>query len=75
MPDCVLVSVEPGGVELCLFLDASVQLEDFSDCHSSIGRGRQGELHPQSSILPLCWRKERNTVSECVQQMMYFVAK
>lgn len=30
------VSVEPGSVELCLFLDASVQLEHFSNCHSCI---------------------------------------
>lgn len=29
-------SVEPGSVELCLFLDASVQLEHFSNCHSCI---------------------------------------
>lgn len=40
------VSIEPGCVELCLLLDARVQLEDFSNRHSCIRRGRQGELHP-----------------------------
>lgn len=36
-PQCAFVSVEPGGVELRLLLDAGVQLEDLSDCHGSIG--------------------------------------
>lgn len=54
MPEGVALSVKPGGVELRLFLDAGVQLEDLSDCHRSVGRGRQGELHPQSPIFPLC---------------------
>lgn len=58
------VSVEPGGVELRLFLDARVQLEDLSDRHGGVGGGRQGELHPQSPILPLCGRKEGHTGSE-----------
>lgn len=50
---CASVSVEPGGVELRLLLDAGVQLEHLSDGHGGIGGGRQGELHAQSPVLPL----------------------
>lgn len=47
-------SVEPGGVELRLFLDAGVQLEHFPDGHGSVRRGRQRELQPKRAVLPFC---------------------
>lgn len=51
--------VEPQGVELGLFLDAGVQLQDLSDCHGGVGGGRQGKLHPQSPVLSLYQTKRR----------------